>query len=63
MKTAILIMCLTLAGCGQPVARYQLAANSDGSAWKIDTVTGAVWYCDDVGSGPLAYACVQAEQR
>lgn len=67
MKIAIVILCLVLVGCGQPTGRYQMVTNHSitaESAWKIDSITGAVWFCDEVGSnGQPVYECVRAVQR
>lgn len=50
---------LSLAGCQpsqvlNPAAqRYQISAGADGSAWKIDTQTGATWLCTKTATGAV----------
>jgi len=65
MKIAFVILCLALTGCGQPTGRYQVVSSgNEGSAWKIDTVSGAIWFCEDVSAGPAtAVECTPGVQR
>jgi hypothetical protein len=55
MKVALVVLCLTLAGCDQlghesspkaaPPSHFQLAVDNNGNAWVLDTNTGEAKRC------------------
>ena len=46
MKTALLCLLVTLAGCTAPAGRYQMATNAAGNVlWRLDTLTGEMDAC------------------
>jgi hypothetical protein len=72
MKHAAYIVVLLLVGCDQlhssdptrtsAAARYQIVANSEGGAWKLDVITGEMKICHSfapVASGPICYKAVE----
>jgi hypothetical protein len=51
---------LLLVGCGEAdsLGRYQLAVNTAGSVWRLDTKTGEVAICAvEIGAPPLKVNC------
>lgn len=59
MKTALIVLLgfSCLASADEPKSgRYQLASDSQGGVWRIDTTNGDVWKCFVV-SRPI---CIQA---
>ncbi len=61
-----LAVCLALAACsppprdGTPPARYQLAVDGTGNAWRLDTVTGETRRCWQGTPGVRSPSCYVA---
>lgn len=74
MKSAFIALCLILAGCdqlgheSQPKAtpdHFQLAVDSNGNAWVLDTRTGEAKRCWQGTAGsfpPICYTAIQKQQ-
>lgn len=71
-KIAACIFVLMLVGCDQPrsseptrsvvSARYQMVANSEGGAWRLDVITGEMKYCPSFSPavmGPICYKAIE----
>lgn len=73
MKLAAYIFVLMLAGCDQlhssdlarssTVARYQIVANSEGGAWRLDVVTGETKYCPSFAPAVMGPVCYKAIEK
>lgn len=69
MKAALVVLCLVLAGCGQlgrePLPKtapdhFQLAVDSNGNAWVLDTRTGEAKRCWQGNAGSFPPTCYTA---
>jgi hypothetical protein len=70
LSAAIMALsCLALGGCHQtsqaaaPAERYRLVVDANGSAWRLDSVTGETKRCWPGNPGVTAPTCVTATQE
>ncbi len=76
MKAFFITLCLALVGCDQlspektvqskeVAPRYQMAVDSEGNAWRLDTVSGEIKRCWQGSPGSANYppSCYTADQK
>lgn len=74
MKIMLVVLCLILVGCERsnivpasdlPISTYQIVSDSNGNAWRVNTITGEVKRCWQGSPGVTAYppTCYTAAQK
>ena len=72
MKITLIMLCLVLAGCDRykvvpasdlPISTYQIVSDSNGNAWRVNTITGEMMRCWQGTPGVTAPSCYMAIQK